>query len=421
MALGLCAGCGSELTASEVPSSLHSTRASATPDARADEQRAVRLGFAAACDALARGDERGWREALSATSAVRGSLDDVFGHLAPLGLTAPSAEVSAVPGREHAYLVQFTGSLGAAGPHDRLLAERVLIVHTDCAANETGTAAASRAPEQPAIRCVADDTPPAVLRQHVMAFAKPRLMASPGVVVVYEKAWRTRATRLAEQARAARRVVGQLYGLEGGRTVVLSIFASRAQVVAALGAGDGEVDDRIKYFAHPAPSVSGDLWSPVDVGVVAPALNGLEDWAPVMLRHEIAHAYTLGWFFGTAHPSEFLQEGLAVAAEGARDWSALKRTLAANELDPPLCDAIALGDLWAGRETEDVRILYSAAGALVHYVRERWGREVLHRWTVAVCQTTLSADEIAVATKAVLGVTWDRFVSGWRAYVEALP
>ena len=99
-----------------------------------------------------------------------------------------------------------------------------------------------------------------------------------------------------------------------------------------------------------------------------------------MLQHEVAHAYTLGWFFDTAHAPDFLEEGLAVAAEESHDWTRLKNALAGDGLDRRLADAIALGDIWSGRETEDVRVLYSAGGSLVEFILQRWGRGELRRW-----------------------------------------
>jgi hypothetical protein len=352
---------------------------------------------------------------------LREDLDAVFAHLAPLKLRAPHAVVRAVLGRPHFYSVRFTALIGLAGPPDRILAERILRVQVDQDAPPglSGDSAVS-SPVAGAVRIVADDTPPEVLRQDVMAFNRPRVIVRRGLVLVYENAWRARAAKLAPLADAARAHVSAKYGVDADRPAVVFLYASRDQVMLALAALPGQVDPRIKYFSHPAPRVADRLWSPTDVGVVAPALNGVEGWAPYMLQHEIAHAYTLGWFFDTAHAPDFLEEGLAVAAEESHDWMRLQDALAGDGLHPPLADAIALGDIWSGRETEDVRVLYSAGGSLVDFVLQRWGRGELRGWVRQVADSDLSRQAIADITKRRFGMSWPAFVADWRTYVEEL-
>jgi hypothetical protein len=215
--------------------------------------------------------------------------------------------------------------------------------------------------------------------------------------------------------------VAALYGVDAQRSLVVFVYGSREQVMDALGAAPGVIDPRIKYFSHPAARVAHDLWSPTDVGVIAPALNGSESWAPVMLQHEVAHAYTLGWFFDMEHAPDFLQEGLAVAAEGSHDWSALKAALVDGALSPAVRDAIALGDIWSGRSTEDVRVLYSAAGSMVAFILGRWDAPTLRRWVRGVADCDLSHEEIAAETRRHLGLGWSAFEAEWRKHVERLP
>jgi hypothetical protein len=281
--------------------------------------------------------------------------------------------------------------------------------------------AAAPDPAIGAVRIVGDDTPAEVLRENVMAFNHPRSLVRQGLTLVYENVWRARAARLAPLAVAARDHIAAMYGVDAGRPLVLFLYASRDQVMLALAALPGTIDPRIKYFSHPAARVADRLWSPTDVGVIAPALNGIEAWAPYMLQHEVAHAYTLGWFFDTAHAPDFLEEGLSVAAEENHSWTRLKAALAGGDLKPSLADAIALGDIWSGRDTEEVRVLYSAAGSMVDFILERWGRAELRRWVVQVSDSDLSREAIADVTKRRFGIGWSAFEADWRAYVEQLP
>ncbi len=350
---------------------------------------------------------------------LRQDLDGVFAHLAPLKLRAPHAVVVAVAGRPHYYSVRFTGLIARAGPPDRVLAERIVKVEVEAPASPASGAGAGAAGTG-AVRIVADDTPPEVLRQNVMALNKPRVLVQDGVVLVYENAWRLRARKLAPLAEAARNHVAGMYGVDAGRPAVVFLYATRDQVTLALAAQPGQIDERIKYFSHPAPRVADRLWSPADVGVLAPALNGVEAWAPYMLQHEVAHAYTLGWFYDTAHAPDFLEEGLAVAAEDSHDWTKLQTTLAGDGLHPDLIDALALGDIWSGRKTDQVRVLYSAGGSLVDFIVQRWGRNELRRWVRQVADSDLSHEAISEITRRRFGSGWSAFEADWEAYVEKL-
>lgn len=395
--------------------------------APATRHELVQAAFDEAVAAVADGSLKGWRAALpvdSLTPDVCLDLDTVFAHLEAVRPRPARVIVEPIPGRELSYSVRFVGGLGRAGPPDRILAERVLRVTPAlglAAAAGDESVAAESSGAVPAIRLSADETPPAVSMLGIMAFRRPRILSVGGVTVVYEKPWRQRAAALAEGARAARGRVAGLYGVGAARPVAVFVYGSRDQVMEALGVAPGVIDARIKYFSHPAVRRAHDLWSPTDIGVIAPALNGSEGWAPVMLQHEVAHAYTLGWFFDRAHAPDFLQEGLAVAAEERHDWSALKQALAHGGLSLPVRDAIALGDIWSGRSTEDVRVLYSAAGAMVDFVLERSGGAALRRWVRGIADGDLSHAEIAAQTERHLGLDWAVFEAGWRDHVERLP
>lgn len=398
--------------------------AAATPATQLDR---VRAAFGEAAAAVTRRSLVAWRAALPVDNEASGLEDDLealYTKLAAVRPRAVRAVVEPVPGREGYYSVSFVGGLGRAGPPDRILAERVLQVQGHLgvvvALGDTSLSAES-SPALSAVRVVADDTPPAVAAQGVMAFHKPRVAVIDDVTVVYEKAWRLRAAELAGHAATARSRVAGLYGVDAEDPLVVFVYGSRDQVMDALGAAPGVIDPRIKYFSHPAARMVHELWSPTDVGVIAPALNGSESWAPVMLQHEVAHAYTLGWFFDTEHAPDFLQEGLAVAAESSHDWSALKAVLADGELSPAVRDAIALGDIWSGRATEDVRVLYSAAGSMVNFILGRWDGATLRRWVRGVADSDLSHGEIAAETRRHLGLGWAAFEAEWREHVERLP
>ncbi|MBM3146531.1 MAG: hypothetical protein FJ000_01405 [Actinobacteria bacterium] len=398
--------------------------AAATPATELDR---VRAAFDEAAAALTRRSLAAWHAALPVdgdASDLKGGLDALYTKLAAVRPRAVRSVVEPIPGRDGYYSVSIVGGLGRPGPPDRILAERVLQVRgrlgVVVALGDTSLSAES-SPALSAVRVVADDTPPAVAAQGIMAFHRPRVAVIDDVTVVYEKAWRQRAAELAGHAAAARAHVAGLYGVDTEHPLVLLVYGSREQVRDALAAAPGVIDPRIKYFSHPAARKAHDLWSPTDVGIIAPALNGSESWAPVMLQHEVAHAYTLGWFFDTEHAPDFLQEGLAVAAEGSHDWSALKAVLAHGELSPAVRDAIALGDIWSGRPTEDVRVLYSAAGSMVDFILERWDPATVRRWVRAVADSDLSHEEIAAATRRHLGLGWAAFEAEWREHVERLP
>ena len=142
---------------------------------------------------------------------------------------------------------------------------------------------------------------------------------------------------------------------------------------------------------------------------MAPALAEREAWAPLMLAHELTHAFTLSWFDKTAHAPPLLEEGLAVAVEGGRSYAALRRELTERHKNMPLLEEFAVGDLFMSGRPARVRLAYLEAGAVVGYIRQHWGPATLRRFVVQVADPSLSPQAIKEAVRQRLGQSWPRF------------
>jgi hypothetical protein len=395
-ASAVAAGCSSS---SSPPTSAKS---SAPPQVTAAQ---VQKLFDAGDRAIVARDKAAWRAAVPAASAAaRRDLNAVYAHLSLLSWSSLTSVVTAVPGGPPGTMdVQFTGSPGGAGPADRIVAELLLTFRL----------------RRGLPTVVADRTFRQLGRLGIMAFSTPRQITTPVCTVIFDSTWRARAAELAKLVPAARAAVAATYRVRPLRPVAIFLYSSEAEVTASIGLLAGEVDRRIQFFTHPVARVAHTLWSPGDIGVVAPALFRQESWAPSMLRHEIAHAFTLRWFDGLAHSPPFLKEGLAVAVEGDRSYAPLRQALT---LDEPISLLLAMqvGNIWATRTTDEVRLAYAEAGSTIRYVLSKWGFSRMYRWVRAVASSDMSDAAIMNSVRRELGIKWRAFVDDWRAYACTL-
>jgi len=263
-----------------------------------------------------------------------------------------------------------------------------------------------------------DATPPAVRREYLMAFHDPVAVGRNGLLVLSDRRARDRAEALADAGVAARARLA-LVGVEPDASVLVSVYSSMEDLKASLGGGPQE--DRMRFFSNAGPRVAPRPWRIRDIGVLGPSLDGTGAWMPMMLSHEMTHAYTWQWFTKTAHAPTFLLEGLATAVEGGRDWAPLREEVATGNQLWPLLDAMAAKDLWAGNSNEQVRLAYLEASSVVLYVLDRWGLAELRPFVTAVADSDLTEEGVDMATREALDVNWDEFYAGWKKYVLSLP
>ena len=396
--VGLAAGCSSQSS----PPGASSAKPSGPAPATAAQ---VRKLFDAFDRAVMARDEAAARAAVPvASAAARRGLTAVYQHLSPLSWIGLSAVVTAVAGGPPGTMdVQFTGSPGGAGPADRVVAELLLQFRLR---GGVPTLAA-------------DSTFPRLRAQGIMAFSAPRQISTRWYTIIFDSAWKARAEELAKLVPAQRATVVATYHVRTARPVAIFLFSSEAEVTASIGLYKDQIDHRIQFFTHPVARVSPVLWSPGDIGVVAPALFQQDTWTPSMLRHELAHAFTLSWFDGLAHSPPFLKEGLAVAVESDRSYAPLRQAIALNE-PISLLREMQVGDIWASRSTDVVRLAYAEAGATIRYVTHRWGFSRMYRWVRSIAGSDMTDAAIMNSTKRELGIRWRAFVSGWRAFATTL-
>ncbi len=370
---------------------------------RAATPEEARVALNRAAEALRAKDRAAYRAALPASSPrARHALGELFRHLSPLPWTRLALLGTPVPGVPGRFDVRAVGQLGSTGPRDRIGGERILDLEL----------LGSR------VVATGDDTPPAVMRQYLMAFHDPVAVSRNGLLVLADRRARDRAEMLADAGAAARARLA-LVGVKPDASVLVSVYSSLEDLKASLGGGPDE--NRIRFFSNAGPRVAARPWRIRDVGVLGPSLDGTGAWMPLMLAHEMTHAYTGQWFAKTAHAPTFLLEGLATAVEGGRDWTPLREEVASGNQLWPLLDAMAAGDLWMGNSTEQVRLAYLEAASVVLYVLDRWGLAKLRPFVTAVADSDLTREGIDKATRVALGVSWDDFFAGWKEYVLSLP
>ena len=344
-----------------------------------------------------------WRAALPARgSAARRALRDLYRHLAPIPWSGLHAVVTP-SGQPSTFDVKLVGRPGGAGPPQRIVAERLLVV------------------ERSGGRLVAtgDQSPAGIRDEYLMAFRSPRAIVAHGAVVVFDESWRPLAEQLAGDMPRARADVAATLGVTGDRTIVIMLYSTPAEVSHYLGQDKALENER--FFARLPDTTSSKRWWPTDVGVLASALAPADPWTEHMLAHEVTHTLTWRWFYNTAHAPPLLLEGMATAVEGDRSYYPLRVEVAAGNRSMPLLATFADPNLWTGVRMARVTLAYLEGGSLVKYVLARWGQTTLKRFFVDVANGSLSGSAVKQTVRADLGVSWGGFYSGWKAYVMTLP
>ena len=355
-----------------------------------------------ATQALLARDAAAWRAALPATGAARRSVDSLYRHLVRLPWTEVRIIAEPVEGLQGRFYVGAVGELGGADPPDRIMARRVY-----------------EAVVRDGRLALRDDVTPAKIRgQQVMAFERPVAVRRNGLIVIADKAEQAAAEELARAGGPARERL-ELLGISSRKPVVVYYYASRGQLLRALGEDSGE--ERIRFFSHAPLHLDETRTWTRDIGVLGPALAGKEAWAPQMLAHELTHAYTSTWFRGVRHAPSLLAEGLATAVEGGRSFQPLRDDLDSGADAYPLEKALRAKSLWEGNPLAKVRLAYLEGASLVLYVLEEWQVTGLKAFVRAVSDSDLRVRGLDEAAHASLGVSWDELRSGWEAYVRTLP
>lgn len=385
-----------------VPLAFQEPAQAPAPVSRAATTAEARAALTRAAAALRADDRAAYRAALPASGpAARHALGELFRHLSPLPWTSFSLVPRPIPGASGRFDVYAVGKLARTGPSDRIGGERVLDL------------------EVLGRRVVADGdaTPAAVQHEYLMSFHTPVTVERNGLLVIADRRSKGRAEALADAGAAAAPRLA-LVGVRPNAEVLVSVYSSMEDLRNALGGGPAE--DRIRFFSDAAPRLSPRPWRIRDIGVLGPSLDGTGAWMPLMLAHEMTHAYTGQWFAHTKNAPTFLMEGLATAVEGGRDWAPLREEVATGNQLWPLADAIGTGDLWMGSTTDQVRLAYLEASSLVHYVLDRWGLAKLRPLIQAMADSDLTEQGLDKAVRKVLGVGWDEFYAGWLKYVPTL-
>jgi hypothetical protein len=360
----------------------------------------ARHEFSMAAQALREGDRAAFARWLpgdgsAASVQARGGLAQVFDTLSRLPWRTFAFAVTPLDPAAGIYRVVGSGRLGDSGPADRLAVVRYL---------RLGPADAA---------VLGDRTPEHLRRRYLMALHDPVVVQRPGFIVLADRWARARARAVLGAALGARPRLAAL-GLDTDPTVVITVYGSAADVRDALGVEAPTA--RLVYFASAPLRVAPTDWDIWDVGVMGPWLRDPRVPTGAVLRHELAHAYTVRWFAGGRRPA-LLTEGIAEAAEGTIMTPALRREVATGDQLWPLPESLGAADLWAGADAEAVALGYHVGGALVTYVVSRWGAARLRPFVQAVAAAAPTTTGLDAALRGTLGVDWRRFYAGWRSYV----
>lgn len=373
------------------------------PAVRAAGQDEVQAALDGAARALRAGDRAAYCAALPASdAAARRARDELFDRLASLPWTRFAFDASPIPREPGRFDVFGAGMLGQVGPADRIAGNRVLDFKV----------IGER------VVVTGDSSPPVVRRQYMMAFERPVAVRRPGGIVISDRSWRPLAVKVADDLATARARIAAT-GIKPGAPLAVYLYSTSRQLRAALGGGPSE--SRIRFFSVGVDRLASEPWKTRDVGVLAPRLAGQDAWRPMMLSHELTHAYTMSWFAGTEHAPTLLVEGLATMVEGGRSFAPLRADLAAPQPELPLVTAIAMGSLWSGNSTERVHLAYLEGSSLVSYVVQRWGLATLKEWAQAVADSNLTREGLDASTRETLRVSWSELEAGWKHYVYTLP
>ena len=371
-----------------------------TRAARVDE---VQAALDRATAALLDRDHAAWSAALPASGqGARRGRARLYRTVARLPWT--SLEMIAEPVRGHPgrFYVGAVGEVGGADPADRVMARRVFdaVVLGDRLVLRN------------------DATPRDVAGQNVMAFERPIVIRRNGLVVIADESERIAAEALARAGGPARKRL-TLLGIKPREPVVVYYYSSRRQMLRALGEDPNEA--RIRFFSRAPDRLSESRTWTRDIGVLGPALDTTGEWTPLMLAHELTHAYTSRWFAHTEHAPTLLAEGLATAVEGGRTYQPLRDDLASGDSAYPLEKALKAKSLWRGNPTAKVRLAYLEGGSLVLYVLDHWGLDGLRDFVAAVSDSDLTRKGLDAAARESVGVDWDELRAGWERFVQTLP
>ena len=291
-----------------------------------------------------------------------------------------------------------SGRLGEAGPADRLAVVRYLRL----AAAPGG------------VTVIEDVTPEDLRRRYLMALHDPVVLQRPGFIVLADRWARDRARTVAASAGRARARLETL-GLDTSPTVLVTIYGSAEDVRDALAVKLPSV--RLRFFAHAPLRVDREEAPVSDVGVMGPWLRDPGQSVDGVFVHELAHAYTVGWFSGDQTPPALLVEGIAAAAEGIPVSAGLRQEVASGDSLWPLPESFGVEDVWDGGDMDAIGLGYELGRSLVDYVDLRWGAGRLEEFVRAVAAAEPTETGMDIALGEALGVSWDEFYAGWRRSV----